>query len=208
MHSPDNIIYNIHQLTITVSYILSGSVPLMSLLLSRRVEWCFIVTSSSSPNWIYFFQNLLLPIRQQINQSSLTPPNCQIIRRATYQGHPISPTVWKSLPSSSIHWHISEPYNMARTKDMSDAAPPFMPTAGGGMIMKFCDEQEVRIENRKIKVLVWLTGEESDTERATSFYMCAGKLDTEASHISAAARITHLVDHANAGMILTYVCLE
>ena len=67
-----------------------------------------------------------------------------------------------------------------------------------------CDEEGVRIENRKIKVLVRLTGEESDSERATSFYTCAGKLDTEATYISAVGRVTHLADHAHAGMILTY----
>ena len=41
-------------------------------------------------------------------------------------------------------------------------------------------------------------------ERATSFYTCAGKLDIEASRVSAVARVTHLADHANAGMIVTY----
>ena len=60
----------------------------------------------------------------------------------------------------------------------------------------------MRIENRKIKVPVQLTGEESDTERAASFYTCAGKLDTEASHISAVARITHLAGHAKEVVIL------
>jgi hypothetical protein len=93
---------------------------------------------------------------------------------------------------------------MARTKTTGDAALSFMPPTGGGVIIKFCDEEEVRIENRKIKVPVRLDGTESDTEKATSFYTCSGKLDTEASHISSVARITHLADHANTSLILTY----
>ena len=74
----------------------------------------------------------------------------------------------------------------------------------GGMIIKCCEEQEVRIENRKIKVPVRLSGEESDREKATSFHTCAGKSDTEAAHISAVGRVSHLADHSNAGMILTH----
>ena len=62
----------------------------------------------------------------------------------------------------------------------------------------------MRIENRKIKVPVRLTGEESDREMATSFYTCAGKSDTEAAHISAVGRVSHLADHAHASMILTH----
>ena len=92
---------------------------------------------------------------------------------------------------------------MARTKTTGAAASSFMPAAGGGVIIKCCEEEEVRIENRKIKVPVRLTGEESNTERATSFYTCAGKLETEASYISAVGRVIHLADHAHAGMILT-----
>ena len=72
------------------------------------------------------------------------------------------------------------------------------------MIIKFCEEQEVRIENRKIKVPVRLTGEESDREMATSFYTCAGKLDTEAAHVSAVGMVSHLADHSNASMMLTH----
>ena len=93
---------------------------------------------------------------------------------------------------------------MARTKTTGDAPPSFIPTAGGEIIIKFCEEEEVRIENRKIKVPVRLTREESDRETATSFYTCAGKLDAEAAHISAIGRATHLADHANASMILTH----
>ena len=92
---------------------------------------------------------------------------------------------------------------MARTKTTGDRPSPFIPSAGG-MIIKFCEEQEVRIENRKIKVPVRLTGEESDREMATSFYTCAGKLDTKAAYISAIGRVSHLADHANASMILTH----
>ena len=55
---------------------------------------------------------------------------------------------------------------MARTKSTGDAQPEFVPTAGGGMIMKFCEEREVRIENRKMIVPVRLTGEESAEEKA------------------------------------------
>ena len=93
---------------------------------------------------------------------------------------------------------------MARTKTTGEAAPSFMPAAGGGVLIKFCEDEEVRIENRKIKVPVPLKETESDTERTTSFYTCSGKLDTETSHISAVARITHLADHANTSMVLTY----
>ena len=38
---------------------------------------------------------------------------------------------------------------MVRTKTTGDAQPSFIPTARGGMIIKFCEEKEVRIENRK-----------------------------------------------------------
>ena len=72
------------------------------------------------------------------------------------------------------------------------------------MIIKFCEEQEARIENRRIKVPVRLTGEESDREIATIFNTRAGKLDTEAVHISAVGRVSHLADHSNASMILTH----
>ena len=41
-------------------------------------------------------------------------------------------------------------------------------------------------------------------ERATSFYTRAGKLDTEATHISTVGRVAHLADHANASMVLTH----
>ena len=51
-------------------------------------------------------------------------------------------------------------------EDHGDTVSSFIPTAGGGMVIKFCEEQEVRIENRKIKVPVRLTGEESDREMA------------------------------------------
>ena len=93
---------------------------------------------------------------------------------------------------------------MARTKTTGDVASSFMPTAGGGMIIKFCEEEVVRIENRKIKVPVRLTREEPDTERATSFYTCVGKLNTKAAHISAVGRVAHLADHAHTSMILTH----
>ena len=62
----------------------------------------------------------------------------------------------------------------------------------------------MQIKNRKVKVPVQLKGTESDTERATSFYTYADKVDTKAGHISAVARITHLADQANASMILTF----
>ena len=39
---------------------------------------------------------------------------------------------------------------------------------------------------------------------ATRFYTCAGKLDTEAAHISAVGRVSHLADHAHASMSLTH----
>ena len=72
------------------------------------------------------------------------------------------------------------------------------------MIIIFCEEQEVRIENRKIKIPVRLTGEESNAERATSFYTCAGKLDAGVAHISAVGRVTDLADHSNTSIILTH----
>ena len=92
---------------------------------------------------------------------------------------------------------------MARTKTTGDGPSPFIPSEEG-MILKFCEEREVRIENRKIKVPIRLTGLESDNEKATSFHTCAGKLDTEAAHISAVGRISHLADHSHASMILTH----
>ena len=94
---------------------------------------------------------------------------------------------------------------MARTKSTGDAQPQFVPTAGGGMIMKFCEEREVRIENRKLIVPVRLTGEESAEDKAISFYTCAGKLDAEAAHISANGRATYLADHGLASGLLPLV---
>ena len=80
---------------------------------------------------------------------------------------------------------------MARTKTTGDAASSFMPAAGGGIIMKFCDEEEVRIENRKIKVPVRLTGEEPDMERATSFTRVPVNW-TQKSAISLRSRELHI----------------